>query len=57
MTSDDDERDQPQHRLDRQRERLAVDEDRAAGEIAESRRLQREKRAVQHQERDDGEDA
>ena len=47
MSSDTTERDQFEHRLDRQLERLAVDQDRAAGELAEVRRLQREKRAVE----------
>ena len=50
------ERDQPEHRLDRQRERLAVDQDAAARELAEARRLEREKRSVEHEEGDDGEE-
>ena len=44
---------QPQDRLDRQPDRLAVDQDRHAGQLAEARRLQREKRPVEDGEGDE----
>ena len=53
MTQRQSERDEIEHRFDRQLERLAVDDD--AAELAEARRLEREERAVEHREGDDGE--
>jgi len=46
-----DDRDQPQHRFDRQLDRLSVDQNRKAGQLAEARRLQRHERSVQDDER------
>ena len=49
-------RHQPEHRFNGQRQRLAVDQDAAARDLAESIRLEREKRSIEHGEGDDGEE-
>ena len=49
------EHDETQHRFDRQPDRLPVDQNRHAGQLAEPRRLERHERAVEHQEGHDRE--
>ena len=48
-------RDEPQHRLYRQLQRLTIDQNRRAGQFPETRRLERQKCAVQRQEGHDRE--